>query len=155
MNAVYGQHNNNVTFYLTISAIVLQIAMLLLYITTGVTEFEISLSPTIIIFSIMFILVGVAIEITRYLVHKDKAIMVIYLAKYMMYHMGLLACMFFIGDKVNYLASVLVSIDGTKLTGSFIFTTLLSFAAWVTALVAAISYKNTVKNVVKGISKNE
>ena len=57
------------------------------------------------------------------------------------YLFALLAFMFYVTTQVNYLANVMVSIDGTTISASFIFTFLFYLIGFVLILISGITSK--------------
>ena len=127
---------------LLLVSMLFQLVSLILYGATGLTEFTAELSSAVLAFSILSLISGAGIVLITVLGICEKYTKkVLDIGIYVVYLFGLLAWLFYITSQVNYLVSIFVAIDGTKLTAAFILTVLFFLFAWFAALVSAILYR--------------
>ena len=122
------------------AGIIFGVAALIVYLLTGVNEFNPELSPAVIGFLIAAMVLGACMLVLR-LLGIDQ---VTYLKPhfnlfgYGAYLLALFAFMYYAASQVNYVVNVIVAIDGTTISAAFVLTMaflLLTFAAF---LVSAI-----------------
>ena len=137
--------------------ILIQVVALIIYVLTGVDEFNSTLSTPVLIFSIASMVLGLVllvlrlfgIDESRFLVgNYDLLVIIAYL-------LALFAFMFYIISKVNYITNVLVSIDGTKISFVFVLTIVVFLLSFVAFLVSGIMYKKLAPKVEEGGQVNE
>lgn len=127
---------------LLLVSMLFQLVSLIVYGTTGLTEFTAELSSAVLAFGILSLISGAGIFLITVLGICEKYTKkVLDIGIYVVYLFGLLAWLFYITSQVNYLVNIFVAIDGTKLTAAFILTVLFFLLAWVAALVSAILYR--------------
>ena len=109
---------------LLILGLALEIAVLVVYSMTGINEFNATLSSPVLVFAIISIVLGLVLLILRVLSIDEIKIVKLYLDIVIVanYVIALFAFMFYVISQVNYLANVLVSIDGTKISFTFVLT---------------------------------
>lgn len=110
------------------------IAALCLYTQTGKTEFTPELSAAVIIPLVAALAIGVF-----------SLVFEIKLVKYGLFLAALCAWFEFFASQVNYLANVLVSIDGTQISTGFLATAVIGALAWIFSLVSAILQKSEIE----------
>lgn len=128
-------------FPLGIAALFMESAALILYLITGRTAFTPALSVSVILFACLAIVLLGGLLLSRFL--KGKCIRGRYVALLLTvfaYLSAFLAWVLYIAQNVNYLASILVSIDGTKLSFEFLSVLLTAAAAWILALLLAVRF---------------
>lgn len=139
------------------AGILIQVAALIVYIATGVDEFNSSLSTPVLIFSIASICLGLVLLVLRlfgldeaqfFLGNYDLFIVISYL-------LALFAFMFYIISRVNYITNIFVSIDGTKVSFVFVLTVLVFLVSFVLFLLAGLMYKKLLKEAKEGGQTNE
>ncbi len=114
-------------YYFLLPAFVSALAGLVLYLRTGVTIFTPTLSDSVII----SLAIGLFLNAVLF-VFEIKTL------KYGLYLLFLYSCLSFLASQATYIANVLVSIDGTTFSSSFIAEALLLALAWIFALISAI-----------------
>lgn len=129
--AVTGKRG--LSFLFSVASLVFAVVTLILYVNTGIDEFTTSLSAKFIALLIVFCVLAVIFSVCE-----------IKLGKYAMYLVGFWAWLEYIISQVNYLANILVSIDGSTFSAAFICTVLFGALAWVCALVSAILQKQDI-----------
>ena len=127
--------------------IVCGLVALIIYYATGINEFNDTLSPLCLGFSYAAIILGVVLVLARFfgvdnLKHIGDNFDILVVTDYLF---GLAAFLFFITSKVNYIANVFVSIDGTTFDPAFIMTILFYLISFVAILVSSILYKKIVQ----------
>lgn len=151
----------NPSMLLLLGAILIQIVALIIYTNTGVNEFNETLSKEVLLFSIINLVFGLIIVLVRLLSIDDikflQSSFDVFIA--LNYILALFTFMFYIISQVNYLANVLVSIDGTKISAVFVLTAGTLLISFVLYLVSSFLYKkiNHEKAViaVEGAKSNE
>ncbi len=112
-------------YYLMAGAFVCGIVAVILYCTTGVTEFTPVLDGGITAAFIIFIILSAGM-----LVYEIRIV------KFLTAAVGLYAFLMYIVFEVNYITNLLVSIDPTPVTGGFVCTIIFGLIGWLCALVA-------------------
>ena len=137
--------------------VLFQIITLIIYATTGVDEFNASLSNEVLIFSVVTICLGFVLLLMRLFGFDELKILFGNFDLFIIitYLLSLFAFMFFVISKVNYITNVIVSIDGTKISFIFILTVVLFLLSFVLFLLSGIIFKKTAKNVEEGEKQNE
>ncbi|MCD8040352.1 MAG: hypothetical protein LUF82_02420 [Clostridia bacterium] len=130
-----------VGYYFMAGALVFGIVALILYQQTGATEFTPVLDNTVTASYIIFIVLAAAM-----LVYELRIV------KFITQAVGLYAFLMYIVFEVNYITNLLVAIDPTELTASFVLTIVFGALAWICALVSAIMTKT---GLTKFITKGE
>ena len=128
----------NIPILLCIAADVIHLGALVMYCVTGKTEFTAELSSFVIAFGSVTVLLGIC-SILLKLFSWGKKWVEVGLCVAALF--GLLTFLFYIVNEVNYIANILVSIDGTKISVTFALTVLLYLISWIMMLVAAITCK--------------
>lgn len=132
---------------LLLVSMLFQLVSLIVYGTTGLTEFTAELSSAVLAFGILSLISGAGIFLITVLGICEKYTKkVLDIGIYVVYLFGLLAWLFYITSEINYLVNIFVAIDGTKLTAAFVLTVLFFLFAWVAALVSAILCKTAKKS---------
>ena len=142
---------------LLILGLALEIAALVVYNMTGVNEFNATLSSPVLIFAIISIVLGSVLLILRVLSIDEVKVVKLYLDLVIVINfvVGLFAFMFYVISQVNYLANVLVSIDGTKISFTFVLTVALFVLAFLLTAAAAFFYRReSKKEDVKAFNKS-
>ena len=67
------------------------------------------------------------------------------LALYGVYALALLSWLFYLVSQINYITNMLVAIDGTKLSLTFVISVLLIGAAWVLSLMTALLFGKSLR----------
>ena len=151
----------NPSMLLLAGAILIQIVALIIYTQTGVNEFNETLSNEVLLFSIINLVFGLLILLVRLLSIDDinflQGSFDVFIA--LNYIIALFTFMFYIISQVNYLANVFVSIDGTKISPTFVLTALTILLSFVLYLVSSLLYKK-IRNekpeiVIEGAKSNE
>lgn len=129
----------NISIILLAVGVIFELIALLVYYATGINEFNDTLSSECLGFSYATLIFGVVL-ILIHLIGVDemkfsKGTYDIFLV--CDYLLGLGALMYFITSKVNYLANIFVSIDGTTIDPSFVITITCFLAASVLILVSS------------------
>ena len=128
-------------FVLLAAAAILEAVTLALYALTGVSEFSQKLSLQVLLFSVAAAAAGIALLIpVRKGTGKAWSDRLLGLALYAVYALALLAWLFYIVSQLNYIANIVMGIDGTKLSPVFVITTVMFAAAWVLALLSARAF---------------
>ena len=109
---------------LLILGLVLEIAALVVYNITGVNEFNATLSSPVLVFTIISIVLASIILVLRVLSIDEIKIVKLHLDIVIVanYVIALFAFMFYAISQANYLANVLVSIDGNTISFTFVLT---------------------------------
>lgn len=135
------KENNSKTktsFLFLVASVLFQVISLALYWKTGLTEFTAQHSAVVFYFGIAAGLLGTILIISNFIPVGKKlrniGIFIVYL-------LGLLAWLFYITSEVNYIVNILVSIDGTKLTATFILTIVCFAISWLAALISSKTYQ--------------
>ena len=114
--------------FLTAAACVILIAATILYACTGTRPaFGVTVSGGIIAAAVIAVLLGAAAVVFR----RQP----LYFAAYLL---ALYVFFQFIVTQLRYISNVLVAIDGTAFSASFLATAVLMALAWIAALVAAL-----------------
>ena len=124
--------------------LVFSAAALVLYCLTGKNAFTPSLSAPVIAFAALAIGLQLLLLAAGGLFTEGKSRYAGHLLQVYVYLSALLSWVFLLTNNANYLASVAVGIDGTKLTPAFLANVALSAAAWVFAIAAARSFRKEV-----------
>ncbi len=132
----------NIPILLFIIAAVIQLCALVMYCETGKTEFTPELSSFVIAFGSVAMVLGICTILLK-LVSWGKKWVEVGLCVAALF--GLLTFLFYVVNEVNYIANILVSIDGTKISVTFALTALLYLISWIMMLVAAITCKYQTK----------
>lgn len=119
-----------IPFYFMAASVLSAVIMLILYRTTGVTEFTPVLNGKVIALITAFIVLAVLLTVFE-----------VKVLKYGLYLFGLFMWLEYVTSEVNYIANVFVSIDGNSFTPSFILTVLFGLLAWACVLASAILQK--------------
>ncbi len=130
-----------VSFYLAVASFVLALVVLILYLSTGVTEFTPKLDGA-----------TVALLIVGLIINAATAVFEVKMAKYVAYIIYLFAFCTYIRSEISYIANVFVSIDGTQFSASFLCTAIFMLAAIVVSLVSACFIRD---NFVKEVKEAE
>ena len=132
---------------LLILGLALEIAVLVVYSMTGINEFNATLSSPVLVFAIISIVLGLVLLILRVLSIDEIKIVKLYLDIVIVanYVIALFAFMFYVISQVNYLANVLVSIDGTKISFTFVLTVSLFVLSFLFTASAAFFYRRESK----------
>lgn len=137
----------NVPMILMLSGIAVEVVALIVYVLTGVDEFNEALSTPVLVFAATTIALGVILLALRVVgVDNSKALARNFDTLITLdYVLGIFPFMFYIASKVNYLANVFVSIDGTKISPIFVITVLFFLIAFAVILASAITAKKIMK----------
>ena len=124
-----------------LASMAVEAAALSLYACTGTSVFSVTLSPGVFAAggaalllraaAVFFMVTGLGLPVMGNFVG---------LIAYGSFLAGLMAWLYYIAGQVNYLASIFVGIDGTKLTAAFVLSVILLLAAWAGALVSSLTY---------------
>ena len=138
-------------------AILIQVLALIIYNATGVDEFNDTLSKEVIIFSIISIALGVILLLVRLFGFDEAKILLGNFDVFIVldYILALFAFMFFVISKVNYISTVIVSIDGSIRSFIFVFTVIVFLLSFALFLVSGIMYKGLAKKAEKEGKNNE
>ena len=129
---------------LLMAALLFELISLVLYSLTGVTEFTPTLSARVLIFGCAALLLGAVLLVGAGRGKAESAFSrILDLGVYMVYALGLLAWLFYLTNEINYLANIMVAIDGTALSPVFVINTVLFLAAWLCALLSAMAFGKT------------
>ncbi len=121
--------------------LVFSAAALVLYLLTGKNAFTPSLSVTVIAFAALAIGLQLILLAAGGAFAKGKSLYIRHLLQVFVYLFALLSWVFLLTNNANYLASVAVGIDGTKLTPAFLANMVLSAVAWIMSIAAAVGYR--------------
>ena len=123
--------------------LVVEAIALIIYFATGVNEFNETLSTPVIAFGFVTIGLGLALLCLRvFALDESRFLMGLFdMGILIDYLFALLAFMFYVTTQVNYLANVMVAIDGTTISASFIFTFLFYLIGFVLILISGITSK--------------
>ena len=120
-----------VGYYLTLPALICAIAALILYSQTGVTQFSVSLSGTVI--ASLCVAMGLCLA---------SLILDFRPVRYAAYLVCLFSFLSYVHTQVDYIGNVFVGIDGNSFTAGFIATVISFVLAFLLMLVSAILTKN-------------
>lgn len=141
-----NKSKTKISFFFLVLSVVFQAISLAFYWKTGLTEFTAEYSSAVFYFGIAALLLGFILMISNIIPGRKKFrgiwIFIVYL-------LGLLAWLFYITSEVNYIVNILVSIDGTKLTSTFILTVVFFAISWMAALISSNAYKAPQKEMKK------
>ena len=133
-------------FSCLMAAMLLTALFLGLYALTGVTEFSPRLSAQVLLFAGLSLAAGLALLQPVRSVKKDAwNARLIELALYGVYALALLSWLFYLVSQINYITNMLVAIDGTKLSLTFVISVLLIGAAWVLSLMTALLFGKSLR----------
>ena len=119
---------------------IVEVIAICFYFFTGVNDFNISLSIEVIVFGVISIVFGAFVLFMKVLSIDEYKNIKKYLDVVVTinYVLALFAFMYYLISQVNYLANVIVSIDGTKVSFEFIFTILLLVLAFCFNITSAV-----------------
>ena len=124
---------------LTVS-LLFQLCSLAVYVLTGVTEFTPALSLRVFGFGGSSLILGLILLIAGKMVGEEHALKKLSdYGLFLVYALGLLAWLFYLTSEINYIANILVAIDGTGVSSFFVLRAGLFLAAWLLALLSAIA----------------
>ncbi|MFA6860924.1 MAG: hypothetical protein WCR56_00835 [Bacilli bacterium] len=115
-----------INFYFLLSSEVLSFTGLIIYCQTGTNDFVLKLDSVVITFTVL----GLVSAFVPFVFSHNR---ILHFIPYFCYFFAFLN---FITSQVNYLANVLVSIDGTSLSIGFLSVAILLFASSILTLVS-------------------
>jgi len=146
----------NLPVLFLILGILLQVASLIIYISTGVDEFNDALSKEVLTFSIITLVIGLILVVLRFLSLDELKIFSgnFNVFIYLDYVLALFAFTFYIVSKINYIVNIIVSIDGTKVSFAFVLTITTLVISFLLLLVSGLLFKKLTKKE-EGGQRNE
>lgn len=149
-------HEQKSSLGMLMGAITLEAVSLILYLLMGVTEFTPTLSSMVIGFAVGTVLLGAMVAVLFFTGRANGvADKTLDLILYLVYGAGLLSWLFFLTSEIYYITNILVAIDGTKLSMSFLAMVILFLLAWVLALASAIKYGKQKEDKTKDVRGNQ
>ena len=133
MNFLDFKNKEKLPLILGAIALISAVVALVLYVTTGVTNYTVNKLDSLIV---IMLIVGIALN----------AITIIFdvkIAKYAVYIAYLVAWLQFIVFEIDYIASIFVGIDNTQVTMPFVLTLALLLVATVLACISAAVKKDS------------
>ena len=121
------------SYLLLIGGLVLGVLALILYLTTGKTQFTPTLSTSVIV----FLIIGIVSSLVS-VFFENKYI------KYVSYWCFLFAFLQYILAEITYISNIFVSIDGTSFSFEFIITFIALIGSFVCVLISANMQKDKI-----------
>ena len=127
------------------AGILLETVGLIVYSQTGVNDFNEKLSTPVLVFAIVAVVFGAILLFLKAFVLDRLLRGSFEILPWVNYLFALLGLVYYIGSQVNYLANVLVSIDGNSISAAFVITLCMLLLSSVAFLVAGILVKKKVQ----------
>lgn len=144
MDAMLKKFKFTPAFCFQAAALLFVLIAIILYGATGKNAFTPELSGGIVAVSVIVLILQAAEAVLCCLVKKEDIKHVLVLCQYVLAILIFLAFALYIAYNVNYLASVLASIDGTKIAASFVVTAIFFVLACAMAITAAVLFGRSV-----------
>ncbi len=131
-------------FYFVAFGFVFSLIALILYALTGVNEFAPKYSTSLFVATSLALVLSLFSRVREWKLVREFA-----------YLFALYSFICYIGTQVNYVANLLVAIDGSSLSLGFVFSVVFFFLAFLADLISVFLSKKPVKDEVKLVTTKE